>query len=314
MTVVNDSPLTIALKHFEATEANLLKLESLWTKISSLTPEGIVFGGNVEYEDRLRSFEAILAALPLIDGWKPTDSPIELNDIAQWRLDAKDCGEITAEITIEEAIEAPGKAIREYRHKFNQKRRELIRDALVKLIDQVDAELHETRKGAKKLQPNDKISEAAWVSIRNHIDEIDALLGSSVQRTGSWSDLRRHMHFGMIVDLDDIEKRDWPSVKKELRQGLYGAHEPTPVAIEDLSHLVAARPTGTVTTKLNWRAIDAETFERLIFSLISMEENYENPEWLGGRDRRSVTSTLSGITSTSQWKKSQSDYVRSKPP
>jgi hypothetical protein len=303
---VSDSPLTVALKQFEATEANLVKLETLWTEIASLTPEGIVFGGNREHEDRRRSFEVILSALPMIDGWKPTDAPAELNDVAQWRLDAKDCGEITAEFTVEEAIEAPGKAIREYRYRFNQKRRELIRDALVKLLDQVDADLRETRKIVKGLESSDKIIEPSWTSFRSRIDEIDALLGSSVQRPGRWSELRRHMSFGMVADLDDIEKWDWPSVKKGLRQGLYGAHEPLPVDVEDLAQLVAAKPKGPVTTKLNWSAIDAETFERLIFALISMEEYYENPEWLmktnaadRGRDlsvTRISKDSLSGTT------------------
>lgn len=41
-----DSPLTLALKQFEATEANLVKLEALWSEIASLIPRGIVFGGN----------------------------------------------------------------------------------------------------------------------------------------------------------------------------------------------------------------------------------------------------------------------------
>jgi hypothetical protein len=142
---VNDSPLTLALKKFEAAEANLLKLETLWGEIAPLIPSGIVFGGNVEYDDRCRSFDVILKALPKIDNWKPTDTPVDLDHIAQWRLDAKDCGEITAEIAIEKAIEAPERALSEYRFKLNQKRRALIRDALVKLIDQVDAELRTTR-------------------------------------------------------------------------------------------------------------------------------------------------------------------------
>jgi hypothetical protein len=218
--------------------------------------------------------------LPKVDGWKPTDLPTDLDDIAQWRLDAKDCGEITAEFTVEKAIESPGKAIREYRFRLNQKRRELIRDALIALIDQVDADLRGSRKDVKKLKPFDKVSCKTWAALCNHIDEIDALLGSSVQRPSGWSNLRRHLHFGMVTDFNDIEKSDWPFVKKGLRQGLYGAHEPIPVGVDDLSQLVEAKPTGPVTTQLKWAAIDAEDFERLIFCLISAEDDYENPEWL----------------------------------
>jgi hypothetical protein len=303
---VNESPLTAALKQFEAAEANLTKLEKLWDEIAALIPSGIVFGGNVEYDDRRRSFESIIANLPAIDGWKPTNAPIDLDDIAQWRLDAKDCGEITAEVAVEKEIEVPGRELREYRFKFNQKRRELIRDALVKLIDQIDAGLREAKSAVKGLNANDKIAHPVWTSFRNHVDEIDALLGSSVQRPAGWTDLRRHIHFGMVCDLMDIEKSDWPAVKKELRQGLYGAHEPVPVDVKDLSMLVEARPTGPVTTKLKWTALTAEGFERLMFSLISGEDNYENPEWLmktnapdKGRDlsvTRITKDPLSGTT------------------
>jgi hypothetical protein len=277
---MSDSPLSAALKQFEATEANLLKLESLWDEITKLIPTGIVFGGNIEYDDRRRSFEAILASLPSIDDWKPTSAPIELDDIAQWRLDAKDCGEITAEFTVEKEIEAPGRDLSEYRFKLNQKRRELIRGALVKMIDQIDDSLREIRTTAKGLRENEKINHPAWSSIRNRIDEIDALLGSTAPRPGRWSELRRHITFGMVCDLNDIEKLDWPPVKKELRQGLYGAREPVPIEVKDLSQLVAARPSGPVTTKLQWTNLTAEDFERLIFTLIRSENDYENPGWL----------------------------------
>jgi hypothetical protein len=158
----------------------------------------------------------------------------------------------------------------------------------------------------KGYKEHDKIVLPTWKSVRNHVDEIDALLGSSVDRPAGWTDLRRHIHFGMVCDLNDIEKSDWPSVKKGLRQTLYGAHEPVPVEVKDLSVLVEARPAGPVTTKLKWTALTAEDFERLIFSLICGEENYENPEWLmktnapdRGRDlsvMRIIKDPLSGTT------------------
>jgi hypothetical protein len=304
---MDDSPLMLALKQFEATEANLIKLENLWTELSSLVPGGIQFGGNVEYDDRRRAFENILGALPKIDGWKPSDIPMDLDDIAQWRMDAKDSGEITAEFTVEREIEAPGRAIHEYRFKFNEKRRALIRDALIKNIDEIDADIRRARKNAKELPRNETISGFDyWKSLRNHVDEIDALLGSSVQRPPGWTNLCRHLHFGIVGDLDDIEKSDWPSVKKGIRQGLYGANEPIPIETEDLSLLVKAKPTGIVSTRLRWTTIDAEGFERLIFTLISAESDYENPEWLmktnapdRGRDlsvTRINTDSLSGAS------------------
>ena len=129
------------------------------------------------------------------------------------RLDAKEVGEFSAEVTVEKTIEAPGKSIREYRARFNQKRRELIRDALISLIDKIDGELHEIHQVAKGLESNDNIPEAAWGTVAAYVDEIDALLGSSVQRPARWLDLRRHIHFGMVGDFNDIEK--WVAVGKK---------------------------------------------------------------------------------------------------
>ncbi len=97
---------------------------------------------------------------------------------------------------------------------------------------------------------------------------------------------------------------DWPQSKQALRKGLYGANEPIPVDVEDLSDLVAAKPRGPITTEFAWSNLDDEGFERLIFGLIGDEPGYENPEWLmqtrapdRGRDlsvTRVVTDSLSG--------------------
>jgi hypothetical protein len=95
-----------ALKEFEATEANLLKLERLWDEIQELIPQGIVFGEDPRYGERCRAFDEILAALPMIDGWKPSISLPDLNGIAQDRFDAKDLSIPEAEIAVETSISA----------------------------------------------------------------------------------------------------------------------------------------------------------------------------------------------------------------
>lgn len=80
------SALMAALEVFEAAEANLVKLERLWKELNSLIPSGIDFGGNPDYEDRSRAFEAVFRALPQIDGWKPEVGIMALEDIAQCRM------------------------------------------------------------------------------------------------------------------------------------------------------------------------------------------------------------------------------------
>jgi hypothetical protein len=66
-----------ALEKFEAAEGNLLKLERLWSEIEGLMPEDVSFGSNVEYEDRCRSYTALLAALT--DGNRRSRRPISMD-------------------------------------------------------------------------------------------------------------------------------------------------------------------------------------------------------------------------------------------
>jgi hypothetical protein len=105
-------------------------------------------------------------------------------------------------------------------------------------------------------------------------------------------------------DLMDIIPHDWPEVKTRLSKGLYDRDEPLPVDVADLGTLAAAQPKGQVVTRLKWKSLSDEDFERLVFSLIAAAPGYENPEWLmhtnapdKGRDlsvTRIVNDPLSG--------------------
>ena len=275
------STIMAALEQFEAAEANLLKLERLWDEISAIVPTGIGFGENIEHEDRARSFELLMAALPKIDGWKPTAVPPNLDEIAQSRLDALEIAEVGAQASVERWVEEPGRELREYRFRLGNTRKALIRDALVSLIDQIDADLRELRALAgTDTKPGVQLDTEVWVLVREHMKQVEVLLGSSVKKPVRWSDMMRHIKFGYVGDLDDIERVDWPNVKSTLRKGLYGVNEPVPVRTDDLAALVAARPKGPISTALDWSSLDDEGFERLIFTLISDTTGYENPEWL----------------------------------
>lgn len=273
------SPLMAALELFEAAEGNLVKLERLWTELQGLIPSGISFGSDPEYEDRSRSYSHVLSALPKIDGWKPTTEPPDLDDVGQMRFDAAEAGELSGHVWVENCIQAPGRELREYRFRLNNKRRTLIRESLIELIDQVDADLRALRKVADEAEQSLRLDPEVWADLKRHFDQIEVLLGS-VQKPARWGDLYRHMHFGHIGDLSDIETFDWPEVKAGLRKILYGINEPLPVGIDDLSDLVAAKPRGAITTDLAWSSLDDAGFERLIFHLISDAPGYENPEWL----------------------------------
>jgi len=92
-TNTNESSLNAALRKFEAVEANLVKLERIWAEIEKMIPDGITFGENPVHEGRCRTYEIILEQLPAIEGWKPKELPMDLDDIAQNRFDAGEIGE-----------------------------------------------------------------------------------------------------------------------------------------------------------------------------------------------------------------------------
>lgn len=278
---MNDSPLNAALRNFEATEANLIKIEKVLAEIESAIPEGIAFGENHEYEDNCRTFNALLASLPKIDKWKPEIVLMDLDEIAQNRLDAQEVGEFECMVSVERQIGEPARLLREYRYRFNQKRRELIRDALTELVDTIDGNLRELSKLFQQdTESNKTIDSPTFDELKNNVAQINMLLGSSVSKPPRWSDLHRHMHFGMVNDLHDIIEFDWPSVKAGLRKSLYGEREPVPVEVEDIGFLVKDKPRGPVATKLRWETLTDEDFERLLFALITSEHGYENHEWL----------------------------------
>lgn len=301
-----NSSIMGALKQFEATEANVVKLEQLWEAISGMVPAGISFGQDAEYEDRVRSYALLLQALPMIDGWKPSAVPQDLDVIARSRFDAMDLGEISAQASVENWIGEPGRELREYRFQLDNKRRALIRDALVSLIDEVDGILRKARQLDLFAHGAGKTDAGILEELRNRVKQIEVLLGSSIGKPNRWSDLSRHLHYGEYGDLRDIVAVDWPAVKDGLRKGLYGAHDPVPVEVEDLGTLVASRPMGPVAIGLSWDKLDDVSFERLIFEMISTASGYENAEWLmktrapdRGRDlsvNRIIRDELAGTT------------------
>jgi hypothetical protein len=78
--------LAAALQQFEATEANLSKIEKLWVQISELIPRGSAFGSPPEYDELCLAFREILPGLPAIDSTRVEDRLFDYDEIGQMRL------------------------------------------------------------------------------------------------------------------------------------------------------------------------------------------------------------------------------------
>lgn len=299
------SALMAALEQFDATEANLVKAEKLWAQMSAHMPTGLSFGTSPEFEQLARLYRAVIEAMPKIDGFRPSETTVTPNDVAQANFDAQELGEPYGFVAAGEMADEPARELAEYRFQLLSKRRALVRDALTGLIDLVDQDLRRLTEAYGDKEPSTSLAEDDLGEIRTHVGQIEVLIGSN-PRPERWSDLRRHLHFGMVGDFNDITRMDWPAARAGLRGGLYGESEPLPVPVADLSDLVAARPTGPVSQALSWEALSDEQFERLLYDLISTTEGYENPEWLmrtnapdRGRDlsvTRVASDRLSGVS------------------
>jgi hypothetical protein len=270
---------TEALKHFEIAEANLVKLEKLWEQIYAHIPNSPAFDvGNFEYDNLVSSYTEILPHLSLIDGWRPEAIPAPLNSIGQWHLDALEIGEIAAKVAVDEEIIRPNAELKRYRFLLKKKRLQLLRQTLLKLIESGDAEIALLKKNLPTIQSKTD-SKAALVMLKDIVEQVEVLLGSN-PRPEKWNDLWRHLRFGEPHDIEDITNTDWPSIKASLSPSLYNELEPIPSEIPSLDSLVEEKLTGNIPRKLKWENIDAEQFERLIFTLFNSAPGYENCKWL----------------------------------
>ena len=299
------SPLNDAFRQIELTEANLVKLEKLWSKIESQYPSELVFGGSDEVDDLLRLYASILEQMPKINGEMLLSVPMDLDSIAQNRLDALEIGEFEAKVMIEQHIYAPEKELKEYRFNLEKTRRQLVRNSVDQTVTKIDSLLLTLGKTADlKNEADDAVLVPEWECLKEEFAALMMMLGKDLPSNSRGKDLQRHLKFGLVCDLRDIIDVDWPSVKQVFSELMYGENDPLPVAVDDLSELLKGDLSGPIVTKLKWGKLNPEDFERLIFALVSNQTGYENPEWLmktnapdRGRDLsvyRVTTDELSG--------------------
>ena len=278
--------LNEAIDAFNATEANLGKLERLWPEMADMLPS--VTGGMViesvsdeaAFKRKARQFRLILEAIPKIDGVAIPDCLPDPDSLQNQILDFRELDDPSAYLTFERHLHSQGDALAEFRFRLDTKRRDLIRRAVLAHIDEVDKQLSGLGALVVEGEPNSPIPDEPLAAMRKAVKSIDSLMGSSVSRPKRWSDLSRHLHFGALQDLRDIVHLDWPNVRKGLERSVRGEEDPVPVSIADLGEITGEEATGQVITELNWRVLDAGGFERLLFNLLDNLRGYENPQWL----------------------------------
>lgn len=295
--------LADALEQFDRVEANLAKLTKVWEDIEAHLPSDIVFGLDTpEFDDLRRAFDDLASALPAIDGFVIDARPEGADVIAQVRLDYRDIGELEGLMSFEREVEAPGRALAEYRYKFQAARRSVVRRQVRNVVDAIDELLEQA------VFHDDRLAhwtdEPQWHALGSLVEQLERLMGDTIPGEARWSDLRRHLYFAEEHDLADIKDLDWPSVRSEVMGSLYADQEPIPVEVEDLGVLARTKPTGPVSTRLRWDHIADDDFERVIFELVRAASGYENTNWLmktraadRGRDiatERVVVDSLSG--------------------
>jgi hypothetical protein len=296
-----------ALGQFDAIEANLARLDAVLAQHELLIPSGIVFSAGsaeeAQADDLRAAFDQIAAAMPPIDGWRIETELVALDDIAQARLDANEIGEPEVLIRLGREMGRPAQDVAEYRRRFAKVRRELVRERARQLMGEIDGILASLT--GRFERNGEAVSDSEWDQFKDAFAEIERLLGKAISHRARWGDLKRHISFGQGTDVIDIIELDWPSVRALIEPALYSEFEPLPVAIGDLSEVVAARPAGNVSTGLAWELLAPGDFERLVYNLFLQASGYENVSWAmrtnapdRGRDiaaYRVNADTLSGV-------------------
>ena len=294
--------LSAALTQFDRALANLDRLEDLWSRFEPNIPTSPAFGLDTSEVDQIRrDYSDVAHSLPAIDGYRIDPDLPALDGISQAIIDIWEIDEPSAIMDIDNMSQAPRRQIEEYRHKLVKTRRRLVRRRIEDVVSAVDDLLRSTVKvehGHEFYGVDD-----GWSQLSEMIAELDRLRGVEQLRGTRIGDLNRHIRFAEPHDLRDIVELDWPSVRTALIDIAIDG-EPLSISVDDLGELVRSEPTGSVTSRLEWSQLDAETFERLLFDLLHSTSSYENVEWLmktsapdRGRDvsaERVIVDELSG--------------------
>jgi hypothetical protein len=219
----------------------------------------------------------LLPGLPAIDGWTITDPLPDIDALGQAFIDYADIME--PPWPAYEAGEKPGKDLAEYRYRLNRARRRAGRERLSQLTATIDSTLPRLLVGVPR-DSQDRLEGPEVDEITSAVNELERLVGNTIERRGRWSDLHRHLYFGQGHDWHDIYEMDWPSVRADLEGAMLSDTDPVPVPDIDLGAAAAGNLTGTATIALPWDRLDDDGFERLLYDLLRDFPDHQNVQWL----------------------------------
>jgi hypothetical protein len=121
---------------------------------------------------------------------------MELDAIAQCRLDAWEVGEIDCQMSTEQAISAPGRELREYRFDLDRARRRLVRQSIGEAMAQIDSDLRMLKASPDySKEAGSPVGASEWQSLKKNVDALAMMLGKDMPRRSRWSDLVLQRHF-----------------------------------------------------------------------------------------------------------------------
>jgi hypothetical protein len=262
---------------FDAAAANLAKAEAVWERARPLLPESAVLGDPPEFDDLARAWADLILGLPKIDNWTITEPLPTPSDIGRQFLEWSEIGE--PPFGVYEAMDQPGKDLAQYKYQLKKARRRAIRARLEGLAGEIDRLLPMVTTGIFR-GSREQVTGVETHQIRDHVAEIERLLGDTSTRAGRWGDLYRHMSFSEGHDWWDIVEYDWPSVKPDILSAALADSDPIAVPDIDLGSASAGELSGGVATALRWVNLTDDGFERLLFDLLRGLTGYDSAEWL----------------------------------
>lgn len=273
--------LADALDAFDRAAVNVSRAEKVWSDIEQSIPAGISVGADQSgaYRSLSIAWDDLVLSLPPINGWTVTSRPVDLDELAQWRFDAMEIGEVSAQVDADTAAAQPGRELAEYKTRLGRARRSLVRRQAEDLTGEVDRRL--STLAAATARDAEPVIHPDWSVISNALRQLDRLLGDGAVRQGRWNELRRHTAWGQGQDLHDIADFDWPSVRADVVAGTSSDLDPMVVGVADLGLLAeSATSGGSVAVALKWDRLTPDDFERLLYNLLSDLPGFNNVTWL----------------------------------